>query len=354
MRRALWRGLGAVLAVAVVVAAAAVLPQAFDDGDAGSTVSPSAGALSSTASVSAEPAMAKPMPGVPRGEAAVEPIGKAEAMRRCRIQASVVLGRDIPPFIDFLSGLSLDSDDPYWPGETAYADLGERGFFCTIPGDLVPAEADLVGADEQAIATDPQALLRRCSTMLWHDLRGWRLAASSVQTGVMAAVVAVSPSGKFAAHCYLGGKAVRRPASGSTVFESHLTTARYPPNRLRDFVSVHEAGYFQEVYDTCAMSGVQCAGQLFVETRRLPLNVTRVRIESVRGGPNHPLDMTAPGPVTGPTTEVAVRDGWLAVAWADGLRTRCGRAEVTAYDARGRVVGVVSDPNGDGRCRTAR
>ncbi len=90
--------------------------------------------------------------------------------------------------------------------------------------------------------------------------------------------------------------------------------------------------------------GVPCLGQLYLDATRLPRSVTKVRLESIRGGPPEPVDGTVAVPVAGPSITVTVKDGWFAVAWADGLREPCGRARLTAYDARNRIVRVVSDP----------
>lgn len=301
------------------------------------------------------PTASRRMPGVHAGEAALAPLTLAEVARRCQLRWDLTWGRGRPmPPIRGLLPSSGPPDPTFNAGESvivaarpvtietiAEVPVNEQ-FECSIPGDLVPGRADLATLKDNRIATEPQALLKRCSTVLWHDISGWTVVSSSAAAKTAAAFVAVSPSGKYVAECRVSGEEMAGSFAPRDV--GRILPAEPAPQFLRDRQRSGNVTFFSEAVDTCTNPRLPCIGQLYVEIHRLPLPVTKVRLESIHGGPDYSVDGTTELPVAGPNTWLSVKDGWLAVAWADGSRKPCAHGRLTAYDGTGRVVGFVSDP----------
>jgi hypothetical protein len=177
---------------------------------------------------------------------------------------------------------------------------------------------------------------------LWHDLSRWKVVASAVAPKTIAAFVAISPSGDYAAQCELPVKALRDSTasrSSDGELQARILPARAVPQTYREFTLPFNSPYFGHAHNTCAIRGLPCIGHLYVSARRMPTATTQVRLESVSGGP----DRT--GGAARPSTMIEVKDGWLVAAWADGKKTPCAQARATAYDARGHVLSVIANPD---------
>ena len=243
-RKVRTRRAGAAVCAAAVLVAAVVgvsqLPTLRSD----APVPPAATPTQTAGTEEAAPAgVFKPLPGVRPGDAALASVSMSEALRRCQLKWSAEVGHDVGG-LEFLSGQPIEGSVPpmFRPGDVLLVDSDVKapGYTCVIPGDSQPGKDQLAEVDKTSIASDDRSVLRRCSSTLWHDLTGWKLLSKRVEPGALGAAVAVSPSGKFVARCFLGGpnaiKAVvewvddHHAATGASLGERTLRLRR---SRLR-------------------------------------------------------------------------------------------------------------------------
>jgi hypothetical protein len=200
-----------------------------------------------------------------------------------------------------------------------------------IPGDSVPTADDLAeDARDGSIPTDDAGLVRRCSTIFWHDMTGWRVLARQVEPDIAATVVAMSPSGKFVLHCVLTGRSLREDVYRAPGGYPRISGVQQPPASFSYYGLDTPTGTYilDPAVQTCGRAGVRCVGQLFYESGRMPLNVARLVATTAEGR----------------TFEIPVKDGWFAAAFGSGMRADHGEplahGRLTAYDANGRVLGT--------------
>lgn len=356
LRRRRWGTAGAAgLTVAGVLLAATVLP----GNGTTSTDHPAATSPTPTGLV-----VEKPYPSMPKeldnGRfGRNEPLGEedrplrllsaADAAARCRQQWSALEGRDVGPvtmrprfFVFDLAdrplGLTPAELEPfetaakagrqpvewygYWPGTPApVKDRGGKAFTCTIPGGFVPSAADLAEDRQGSIPADEAGLLRRCSTIFWHDFSGWRVTARQVEPGVAASLVATSPSGKLAVRCVVTEPSLRTSSTG--LYNGPLWRPMISGTRVERRLDLFSAGLAGGGTWSCPE---ECAGWLFKSAGRLPANVAKLVVRTPQGR----------------TVETSVNQGWYALAFAHKDRAeqdRSGKGTLTAYDAGGRKLG---------------
>lgn len=320
---------GVVAGVAAIALAATLMPNLGQAGTApagtATARTPSAGTASTGSGETRTVAdtVNRPMPGAPKGDAALAMITSAEALRRCRVQWAIGLGKDPGP-IEVLSGQPA-SPDPlrWWPGSLLIVgDVPARlpGYFCVIGGDLLPGTAELAEVAEKSIRTDDQSILRRCSAMVFHDLRRWKVLSKSIQQDAFGTAVAVSPSGKYVAHCYLGTASARKAAYGLS--GQNQIIQQWPVPAKVDGGIGYAGIKVESAFQTCKTAGLPCEGWLYHSASRLPLEVAKLTLE-----------------VGGKRTTVPVRQGWYALAWAAGSQKPAPeRLTATAYRADGSVI----------------
>ncbi|WP_328990228.1 hypothetical protein OG394_28715 [Kribbella sp. NBC_01245] len=289
-------GLAATVAVAVV--GASLVPdigQAGRDGDpiAGNSATPSAGPDFT------------PVPGVPRGDAAIE-MTKKEAERRCGIRTGVTreLANYAPPFkVGETVGNAVAGDPAPGPYE------------CTVPGDSRPSAAVIAKAVNDPTPADKAGQLRNCSVLFWHDMSDWNVVTTETLKGQGTVLVALSPSGRHVALCELGPKFDPKNGwpvgSGPAIFRTSL----YARNKLQYF---GEAGHRGDAGGCTA----NCVGWVYKDSGRVTSNIVRIRL-------------TAPN---GRTHDIKVVDGWYALSWANGDPQARNGGTVKAYDKNGNVV----------------
>ncbi|MFC0627152.1 hypothetical protein [Kribbella deserti] len=325
-RRRILSASGAVAAVSAVALAATLLPNVgqadtapADSRTENRVVADSGGAF----------------PGTPTGDAALAPISSAEALRRCRIQWTVAVGKDPGP-IEVLTGepVMQGNGDPLPNGKLLWrpgsllivGDIASKveSYNCVIGGNYLPSKAELAAVAEQSIRTDDQSVLRRCSAMTFQDLRRWKVLSKSIQANAFGAAVAVSPSGKYVAHCYFGSPAARKAAVG--VGGKSQIVRQWPAPTRVDGGFGYAGVRVEDAFQTCKVTGLACEGWLYHSARRVPLPVAKLTFEQ-----------------GGRTTTVSVRQGWYALAWAPGDKDGpLKQLRVTAYRADGSVIKSVS------------
>lgn len=292
------------------------------------------------------------------GSAADRPLrllSAADAATRCRQQWSALAGRDVGPvtmkprfFVFDLAdrpfGLTPAERAPfeaaqrlaegkqgirqplewygYWPGTPApVADRAGKTFTCMIPGSRVPSAAELAEDRQGSIPADDAGLLRRCSTIFWHDFSGWRVTARQVEPGVAASLVATSPSGKLAVRCVVTDPSLRTSATG--LYSGPLWRSMISGTRVEQRLDLFGVGLAGGGTWSCAGD---CAGWLFKSAGRLPANVAKLVVRTPQGR----------------TVETPVHDGWYALAFAHRDRSeqkRSGTGTLTAHDAGGKKLG---------------
>jgi hypothetical protein len=310
------------------VAVAAVLTVSM-----GATLLPDLGEQSRGAEGAASPTTADqppfmPLPGVPRGEAALVGSGRegslsaAEATRRCRLRY---------PGERF--ALDSSAAQTLRTGRIIQVHRGDKRLIeCQVPGDSRPSAAVVAAAAADPLPASDSGLLRNCSVQMWHDLTSWRIVARDRDPAGQVILIAVSPSGRYRADCHL--------ATGPlTTFDGRDSgirpTAPYAaekrwgtPEQLRQMALEHLGAQgsqtcgIQQGFQT--VTRLECVGFVYHETAQIPQNVARVRF-TAKDGRTH--DVTVG------------EDGLYAFAWTDGS-TRVGglNLTVTAYDAKGNVV----------------
>jgi hypothetical protein len=300
-RRRTFAAAGTVVVVAAVVASAAALP----DLGSGNSRPPVAGPSSQTAS----PAYLQPMPGVPRGEAALAEISRAEAQRRCAVQTPNARG-EMERSKVYRGGFTIG----YWkPGE-----MVPLPYRCAIPGDSRPTAAGLAVLRSDPLPRDDAGLLRNCSIALWHDVRTWRVVAKDTAPRLVTSLVALSPSGRYAAHC--------RSTAGGTYGGSgtaiYPTDAEAAPSGRPTPSKMDQLRYLGGAGSACPIFGVRCTGWVAYESGRTDEKVAKIRFTSKNGR----------------THDLTVRDGWYALAWNDTAPGAGPTGPMTVYDKNGTVI----------------
>ncbi len=240
-----------VVAVLTVVGVGVIVRQVLDSDDA--PASPGARDLAAPAA----PRTAVRMPGVAAGDAALATVSKAEAIRRCQLRWNTIEGRTMPS----ITSVFGPDDGTFNAGEQVVVsptpisvdDLSQPPrddmFFCVIPGDLMPRNAELAAAADDRVPAGRQAMLRRCSAVVWHDLSTWTVVTSSVAGGTAGALIALSPSGRYVAQCWLVGKTL-----GDAYFVGYAMARVRPaseaPRGMRDYSGQYPGHYFETVWDT--------------------------------------------------------------------------------------------------------
>lgn len=293
-RRAL-AGSAAVAAVTAVVAAAALLP------DVGAGRADSPVATPSTQQNAAQHAGFVRLPGVPRGDAALEDPGIAKATARCRLRNPTVNQRLInyDPRVGSPMGYEAARHGPSQPT-------------CIVPGDSRPLPRTIAAAEADPVPADEAAMLRNCSVIMWHDITDWRVLASERIPGAQVSMVAMSPSNRFIASCYLQPGAYRNQWSnwtdGITTPESY---GQLPVRRIAEDGS----------WD-CPGANKGCLGWKYQGAGRVDPRIVKLRI-TARNGNTH---------------EVPVRNGWFAVAWGDGDPNGQPNGRIVGLDLAGHPV----------------
>ena len=301
-RRRIFAMTGATTAVIAVVAATTMLPD-LRPGRTGTTTAPVG-----TPSTASAPAAAKrvpspyfeAMPGVPYGDAALGTLSKAEATRRCKIRYPRAVG-------------VLDNMLHFRAGQTAgYAPM--QADSCLTPGDSRPTAAGRAWLAAHPMPGDDAGLLLNCSLLLWHDIRSWRIVAKDTAPGLHTSFVAASPSGRFAALChadvlgYRGGSGIEIALSNPTADDIGLT-----PFELLRYVGTYGSA--------CYVYRHGCTGYLTLEASRTDREVTKL-VFTLKDARH----------------EIAVNDGWYALAWDNPAAKRFAGSHLTAFDKDGKVV----------------
>lgn len=311
-RRRLLAGSGAVAAVAGIVAAAALLPDLGTDRADQPVSSPSPSPIPSQRSSpsSGQSNGFVPLPGVPRGEAALGDPGtglltRQQAEARCRLR-NPKIANPLPGGSTHV-GLPID----YAPDRPGGPMVGT----CIVPGDSRPSATTVAAAKADPVPASQAGMLRNCSVLMWHDLTEWRVVASERVPGRQANVLAMSPSGRFVAMCSLSVPA-------------YLYTEQHPNTAEGTFLT---RSFAQQRPDLLASAGVQtcapalgpCVGWLYDSIGRVDPRITRIRLTAGNGK----------------THDLRVHDGWFALAWADGDPKGQPGGTVVAYDAKGNRIG---------------
>ena len=304
-RRRIFAITGAATAVVAVVAATTMLPD-LRPGRTGTTTAPVG--TPSTATVTPPAAAAKrvpspyfeAMPGVPYGEAALGTLTKAEATRRCKVRHPRAVG-------------GLDNMLHFRAGQTAgYA--VQQADSCLTPGDSRPSAAGRAWLAAHPLPGDDAGLLLNCSLLLWHDIRSWRIVAKDTAPGLHTSFVAASPSGRFAALCnadilgYQGGSDIEIALSNPTADDIGLT-----PFELLRYIGTYGSA--------CYVYRHGCNGYLTYEASRTDREVTKL-VFTLKDARH----------------EIAVNDGWYALAWDNPAAKRFAGSHLTAFDKDGKVV----------------
>jgi hypothetical protein len=302
-RRRLLASGGTAVVVAAVAVSAAILP------DLGSADGPPAATSPApTKTRAATPTFLEPMPGVPRGEAALAVVGKAEVTRRCEIRNPGRGALENAVKGAYRGGLSL----PYvTPPQTV-----DLPGLCAVPGDSRPTAAGLAVLRSNPLPRDNAGLLRNCSIDLWHDLRSWQIVAKDAAPGLVTSLVALSPSGKYVAHCRSTADG-SDGGSGAAIYPTHVDPGGRPVPSAMD-----QLQYLGGQGTACPVFGARCTGWVAYESGRTDPKVAKLRFTSKNGRAH----------------DVTVRDGWYALAWNDTAPGTGPGGQMTAYDKHGKVI----------------
>lgn len=290
-------GLAATVAAGLV--GASLLP---DIGQAGRDGDPIAG---DTATPKAVPDFT-PVPGVPRGDAAIEMTQK-EAERRCGIRTGVTrkLANYMPPF---------KVGEPV--GNAVAGDPAPGPHKCIVPGDSRPSAALIAKAVKDPMPADKAGQLRNCSILFWHDMSDWKVVATETLKGNRTILIALSPSGRYVAMCELEPKF--DPNYGPPMVGSGTMSYRTSLVARNNLVHFAQAGSRGDPMGCTA----NCVGWVYRDSGRVASNIVRI-------------SLTAPN---GRTHDIKVVDGWYVLSWANGDPQSRNGGTVKAYDKNGNVV----------------
>ncbi|MEU4393870.1 hypothetical protein [Kribbella sp. NPDC023855] len=294
---------GVAVGVAAVAIAASILPNlgtAKDQPGVAGTVT-TTGTSTGTGGAAGE--AFGPVPGVPRGEAALgKTLPAAEVVRRCTLR-----------YPQYKRPLRHPGGGPTGMTVLYQPQKGDPPMACTIPGGDKPSAALVAAAQREPMPTTAAGQLRNCSVLFWSDLTKWRVTATETAPGIGTSLIALSPSGRTAVACDLSPTLPTdaAPLGSSTGF---LTGAMINRTAIDPALS----GSLD-----CATYGKPCKGFTYRGQGRISPQVAKLRIEPANGLGVH---------------EVKVQDGWYAVMWkAKGNSTEWG-GKLTAYDAAGKVL----------------
>lgn len=293
-------GLVAAVAVTVTVVANSVTP-------ARPPVANTPTPLVSTSTISTPAAAVDyldPMPGTGRGDAALGPISRPEAQRRCGIRNPGNWTLSNGAFYTGGGSTNYGGGQYGWPEEN-----GPRT--CVVPGDSRPTAAGQAVLTSDPLPKDTAGRVRNCSVLFWHDVRSWRVLVTDEAPGVEIRLRLISPSRRYEANCILN-----RP-TGVLGQDYHVRLSRVhddnPRPALADLINAGSA---------CKdRPNLACTGWLRSETGRIRGDVVRIVLTST----------------TGATHQIRVVDGFYALAWVDPSGSSSLGA-VKAYDADGKVV----------------
>jgi hypothetical protein len=263
--------------------------------------------------------MFEPVPGVPRGEAgAGQTVTKEEATRRCALR--------YPQYTQPVEGTGS-----YQAGRTTMYEMkiGEKYAECTIPGGDKPSAALVAAATKDPMPTSAAGQLRNCSVHLWVDLTRWRVVASDQSKRLATTMlVAISPSGRKAVACQLAPSRMGGASAGGHAQFLTLNSLGASDPILTPAKGTRPADLFVASGGGSYCPGTPCTGNYhYIGWGRVSSTATKVRLEL--------------GP--GPAHEVPVTDGWFAFSWlSPGPDDTVTRPRLTAYDAAGKVVKVIS------------
>jgi hypothetical protein len=196
-------------------------------------------------------------------------------------------------------------------------------------GDHASGPGPASGSGTKAIPTPAPSgdalLLRQCAAEVRADLTGWRIVAKAVEPGYLTTVLALDRAGKRTAECYLAGP--RLPWDVPSDW-NRIWAAKAPQPSVEKIHSPQRGDIprhiFEQGTETCAADRLSgCVGFLFYETGRLPQKAARIHAVAANGR----------------SVDVAVVDGWYAVAWGDREPRGMRPVRWTVYDARGKVLG---------------
>lgn len=297
-RRRILAGTGSAALVAAIAVSASLLPNLNSARTPPVATSPSATATS--AAVRTPSPYLAAMPGVRYGDAALGTLTNAEATRRCKVKYPTAPGA-LTNMLHFRAGQNAGYAVP-------------QPHSCLTPGDSRPTAAGRSWLAAHPLPGDDAGLLLNCSLELWHDIRSWRIVAKDTASGLLTSFVAVSPSGRFAALCHasvLGNE-------GGSGYEIALSNPTSDDIGLTPFELLRYVGTYGSA---CYVYGPRCTGYLTYESNRTDREVTRLLFTS-----------------TGASHEIAVTDGWYALAWDNPAAKRAPGSHLTAFDKDGKVL----------------
>ena len=299
-RRRITAWTGAAAAVCAVAVGAATLPDLGARTDDAPPAATSAG----------PPTVHSPgfvrLPGVPDGEAALGEAASGdlllhEALARCRLRN--------PQIPDDLTNalVGVGRVVHYKP-----RDPRRDSPICIVPGDSRPLPATVAAAQADPLPATEAGMLRNCSVLMWHDLTGWRVVTSERVPGLQLNMLAMSPSGRSIAMCKLKPGVYDEQVTNTT--EGIFSAETYWETSLS-----HVGDYG---YQTCTERSLPCVGWMADNVGRVDSRIARIRL-TARNGRTH---------------DIAVHDGWFALAWGDGDGKGQPNARLEAFDAAGRRV----------------
>lgn len=258
--------------------------------------------------MAAGPGYLQPMPGVPRGDAALGPVSKTEAERRCKVVNPS--GGELARYRVGMRGGMIASY-----GEPTQRAVGSM--MCLIPGDSQPTRAGRALLRSGPLPTDDAGLLLKCSLQVWHDVRSWRIITKDTAPGMITSLIARSPSGRYVARCsVMADSSLQVSGDGiSPADPVALFTGPNLPSPLQQLKYSGGSG------SKCPLFGVRCQGSVMFETSWTDPKVARIVYRSSAG-----------------THAITVRDGWFALAWNDRSGHLGLGAHLTAYDKTGKVL----------------
>jgi hypothetical protein len=253
-------------------------------------------------------ALFNPLPGVPRGEAALGKVSEKEALLRCELRYGK---QELGKFHPDVYRATMTIAGPF-KGPDGKVKFGAE---CLVPGDSRPSDKAVAMARANPMPSSAEGKLLACSVQLWHDLTKWRVVSTESIDKTRIRVLAVSPTGQSAASCEL------TPAAKAGAFEkgssAKIFTAKYPQlNSLGNIASTGSGS-------TCRTE--PCVGWVYLNAGRIDPTITRVLITAANGR----------------THELKITNGWFSILWANGDPKARLDARVTGYDAAGNIVKTV-------------